>query len=110
MDQADGGARRRQLVLGAVAVAIVAGIAVLPIAEPAFAASDVGKNLGKEIETWGKAIMLAVVGLVAIPVLAKRDVAGGAVLAMLAIVVGGFVFAPGSVREVIAGLWRSIGG
>lgn len=45
----------------------------------------------------------------AIPVLAKRDVNGGLVLALLVVLVGGFVFAQGSVKAVIDGLWHAIG-
>jgi hypothetical protein len=46
---------------------------------------------------------------VAIPVLAKRDVNGGLVLALLVVIVGGFVFAQDAVRQVITGLWNAIG-
>ena len=53
---------------------------------------------------------LGIAGLVAIPVLAKRDVNGGLVLVLLVVLVGGFVFAPESVKAVIDGLWRAIGG
>ena len=42
--------------------------------------------------------------------LAKRDVNGGLVLVLLVVLVGGFVFAPESVKAVIDGLWRAIGG
>ena len=102
----------RQLALAALAVAIVASLVLLAVgAEPSLAgSSQVGRNVGKEVETWAKAIMLGVAGLVAIPILAKRDVAGGFVMALLVILVGGFVFAPASVKDVISGLWRSIGG
>ncbi len=110
MDAALAGRRGRRLALAALAVAVLAGLLVLALVEPSWAASRVGKRLGDEIETWGKAILLGVVALVAIPVLAKRDVAGGAVVAMLAVLVGGFVFAPKAVQGVITGLWRAIGG
>ena len=80
-------------------------------AEPALAqTSEVGKNVGREIKTWASAILLGIAGLVAIPVIAKRDVNGGLVLILLVVLVGGFVFAPGEVRTVIDGLWRAIGG
>jgi len=102
----------RVLGLAGIATAIAAGLVVIAALTPeaAFAASNVGKRVGNEIETWAKAILLGVVGLVAIPVLMKRDVAGGAVITGLAVLVGGFVFAPGAVKSVISGLWRSIGG
>jgi len=92
----------------AAAIALLGAGALTP--DAAMAASEVGKNIGKEIETWGKAILLGVVGLVAIPVLLKRDVAGGAVITALAVLVGGFVFAPAAVKGVISGIWRSIAG
>jgi hypothetical protein len=83
----------------------------LVVAEPSLAAtSDVGRNVGREIRSWSTAILLGVASLVAIPVIAKRDVNGGLVLVLLVVLVGGFVFAAGSVRAVIAGLWRAIGG
>ena len=83
----------------------------LLLAEPALAqTSDVGRNVGREVRTWATALLLGIAGLVAIPVLAKRDVNGGLVLVLLVILVGGFVFAQESVRAVINGLWRAIGG
>lgn len=101
----------RAVGLAGLAAVILASALVLILApESAYAASGVGKRVGNEIETWAKAILLGVVGLVAIPVLMKRDVAGGAVLAGLAVLVGGFVFADGAVKKVITGLWRAIGG
>jgi len=104
----------RQLAVAAaaalLALLLIAAVAMLG-ADPALAkASDVGKNLGQEVGSWAKAILLGVVALVAIPVLMKRDVAGGAVITGLAVLVGGFTFAPGAVKDVISGLWRSIGG
>ncbi len=78
--------------------------------DPALAAaSDVGRNVGQEVRTWASALLLGVAGLVAIPVLAKRDVNGGLVLVLLVVLIGGFVFAQGSVKAVIEGLWRAIG-
>jgi cobalamin synthase len=80
-------------------------------AQPALAAtSDIGRNVGEEVKLWATTLLLAVAALVAIPVLAKRDVNGGMVLAFLVVVLGGFAFAPGAVRDVITALWRSIAG
>ena len=82
----------------------------LALAEPSLGAtSDIGKNVGQEIKTWATAILLGVAGLVAIPVLAKRDVNGGLVLCLLVLLVGGFVFAQEEVKSVIDGLWTAIG-
>ena len=90
---------------------LAAALTFALVVEPALAqTSDVGKNVGREIKTWATAILLGVAGLVAIPVLAKRDVNGGLILVLLVILVGGFVFAPNEVRSVIDGLWKAIGG
>lgn len=88
----------------ATAVALIA----FAVAEPAAAASDLGRNLGDEIRTWATALLLGVAALVAIPVLARRDVNGGLVLALLVLVLGGFAFAQGTVRQVIEEVWRAL--
>lgn len=94
-----------------IAVALMFALVLLALADPALAAtSDVGKNVGREIKTWASALLLGVAALVAIPVLAKRDVNGGLVLALLVVIVGGFIFAQDAVRAVITGLWRAISG
>ena len=100
--------QQRTLVVGCL---VVSAVAWLVLAEPALAqTSDIGRNVGREVRTWANALLLGIAGLVAIPVLAKRDVNGGLVLVLLVILVGGFVFAQDSVRAVIDGLWRAIGG
>lgn len=77
--------------------------------QQAFAAtSEVSKNIGAELKSWGTALLFAVAALVAIPVLARRDVSGGLVLTGLVVLVGGFVYASGTVVTVIKGIWRSI--
>ena len=98
----------RRLLIGCV---LVGGLLAVLLVDPALAqTSDVGRNVGREVRTWATALLLGIAGLMAIPVLAKRDVNGGLVLVLLVILVGGFVFAQGSVRAVIDGLWRAIGG
>jgi hypothetical protein len=91
------------------AVALCACLLAL-LVEPSLAASDVGRNVGKEVDAWAKAILLGVVALVALPAIARRDLGQGVVIALLAVLVGGFVFAPGAVKDMIAGLWKAIGG
>lgn len=98
--------------LAAAAASCALAVALLALtAAPALAeASDIGRNVGREVSTWAKALLFGVVALVALPTIAKRDVAGGMVLAFLAIIVGGFAFAPDTVRNVIDAIWRSIAG
>ena len=98
---------RRRLALAA----LVAALMLVLLVEPAAAqTSEVGKNVGREIKAWASAILLGIAGMLAVPVLAKRDVSGGLVLVLLVVMVGGFVFAPQAVRAVIDGLWRAVGG
>lgn len=93
----------------AVVVAVLL-LYVLVIADPALAAgtAQFGRNLGAQVKGVAVALFLAVAGLVALPVLARRDVNGGVVLVILAVVLGGFVFAPGQVTQVVTDLWRSL--
>jgi xanthine dehydrogenase iron-sulfur cluster and FAD-binding subunit A len=100
----------RKLKVPLVVLAAVALLAAVPDAALAAGASDIGKNVGREVSSWARAIMLGVAGLVAIPLLARRDVAGGLVLALLVVIVGGFVFAPSTVESAITGLWHAIAG
>ena len=84
---------------------------VVAAASPAAAAtSDIGKHLGSEIKSWATTLLLGIAALIAIPILAKRDMNGGVVLAMLVLLVGGFAFAPDSVKHAIESLWHSIVG
>lgn len=79
--------------------------------EPGFAAtSDVGQNIGAEVKVWATTLLLAVAALVALPLLAKRDVNGGVVLTVLVVLIGGFAFAPGSVKTMITAMWQSFAG
>lgn len=100
----------RHVLRTALPLTVAALLTALVIAEPSLAASDVGKNVGKEVKAWATGLILGVAAIVGIPVLFRRDVSGGLVLALLLVVVGGFVFAQSSVREVIRALWRAVGG
>jgi len=99
----------RQLALAAVTVALLAGVLALALVEPSLAASGVGKRVGEEIRTWAVA-GFAVVGLAGIALVMKRDIAGGAVFAVLALVVGIFIFAPNQTEKIIKALGRALGG
>jgi cobalamin synthase len=92
--------------LGAAAVVLLAVLAVPALADT----SEIGRNVGDEVRSWATALILGVAAIVGLPVLFRRDVSGGLILALLVIVVGGFVFAPTAVRQVIRGLWNAIGG
>lgn len=90
-------------IFGAVMVALL-------VAEPAAAAaSNLGEKVGGEVKALATGLFLGVAALVAIPVLSRRDVNGGLVIALLVLILGGFIFAPDSVKSVIVDLWRSVG-
>ena len=92
--------------VGAAALVLLVALAPAALADT----SEIGRNVGNEVRSWAIALILGVAAIVGLPVLFKRDVTGGLVLALLVIVVGGFVFAPNAVRQVIRGLWNAIGG
>ena len=71
--------------------------------------SSIGRNLGNEVKALATGLFLGVAALVAIPVLTRRDVNGGLVIALLVLILGGFIFAQDSVKQVIVELWRSVG-
>ena len=98
-------------IINLLALAAFAGATLLALAgaEPALAqSSDLGRNLGNEVKTWATALLLGVAALVAIPVLARRDVNGGLVLALLVLILGGFAFAQGTVKQVIVDVWQAL--
>jgi hypothetical protein len=99
---------RSRLALAAGSCALAALLLALTTAPALADASNIGRNVGREVSTWAKALLFGVVALVALPTIAKRDVAGGIVLAFLAVIVGGFAFAPDTVRNVIDAIWQSI--
>jgi cobalamin synthase len=102
----------KQLVLrSAIGGGVIGVIAALSTSSAAIATtSQIGKNVGSEVKSWATTLLLGVAGLVALPVIAKRDVNGGVVLALLVVLVGGFAFAPTSVQHVIESLWHQIAG
>ena len=98
--------RRTNLAVGLAVVGVL--IAIAP--ECAFAdTSSIGRNLGNEVKALATGLFLGVAALVAIPVLTRRDVNGGLVIALLVLILGGFIFAQDSVKTVIVELWRSVG-
>lgn len=102
--------QRSRLLVAALSF-VLALVVLAALAAPALAqSSDIGRNVGREVSAWAKALLFGVVALVALPTIAKRDVAGGMVLAFLAVIVGGFAFAPDTVKTVIDAIWRSIAG
>lgn len=108
----------RRKVLALMALVIV--VMVLVVADPALAdptkttaeggsTTDIGKNLGREVQSWGSALLLGVAALVGLPALAKRDLGQSMVVAMITIVLGGFIFAGDTVKTMIDSIWSTVG-
>jgi hypothetical protein len=95
--------------LSALGLAVVFAIAVV---EPAFAksATQVGKDAGDLLKTWGTAFFGGITALVACKHLLNREVAQGMVFAAMAIVLGLFVFAPSGIGHFIQGLGSDLFG
>jgi hypothetical protein len=90
---------------------------VLAVVDPALAqtttnggsTTDIGKNLGDEVSSWAKALLLGVAALVGLPALAKRDLGQSMVVALITIVLGGFIFAGDTVESIIHTMWTTLG-
>jgi hypothetical protein len=97
---------RRLAVATALALVVAAVGATSAIADP----GQFGKNLGDQVKSLSTGLFLAVAGVVTLPILGRRDVNGGVVLAGLVVVLGGFIFAQDMVKHVIVDLWQSLQG
>ena len=101
-------------------VALVTMLMVLMVVDPALAdptkttpdtgsTTHIGQNLGREVQSWGAALLLGVAALVGLPALAKRDLGQSMVVAMITIVLGGFIFAGDTVKTMIDSIWSTVG-
>jgi hypothetical protein len=82
-------------------------------AGPAFAAGDgerVGENLGKMLGGWAQSLYVGIAGLVALMFLLNRRFADLAVFMIAAVVVGGFVMAPGDIASTVRDIWHTLTG
>src|SRR5215207_10500897 len=78
---------------------------------PARAAGDgerVGENIGNLLGGWSKSLFVGIAGLVALMFLLNRRFADLAIFIVAAIVVGGFVMAPGDIGGTIRDIWQTI--
>jgi hypothetical protein len=101
--------KKSQRLLSALGLAAVFAIAAV---EPAFAktATQVGKDAGNLLKTWGTAFFGGITALMACKHLLNREVAQGMVFAVMAIVLGLFVFSQSGVGHFIQGLGTDLFG
>jgi hypothetical protein len=93
------------------AVVTGAAIGVLLSVGTAFAAGDgerVGENLGKMLGGWAQNLYVGIAGLVALMFLLNRRFADLAVFMLAAVVVGGFVMAPGDIASTVRDIWHTL--
>ena len=94
-----------------VTVVTGAAIAALSAAAPALAAGDgerVGKNLGHLLGGWAQNLYVGIAGLVALVFLLNRRFADLAVFVVAAVIVGGFVMAPGEIASTVRDIWHTL--
>lgn len=72
------------------------------------AAAETGVRIGKVLKSWGTALVLGVAGLMGLSALVRRSVGEGVTLLVIVLIVGGFIFAPDSVKGFIESLWRPL--
>lgn len=70
----------------------------------------VGENLGHLLGGWAKSLYAGIAALVAVMFLFNRRFAELAVFVGAAIVVGGFVLAPGDVANTVHSIWSTLTG
>jgi hypothetical protein len=83
------------------------------LAAPAWAAGDgerVGENVGNLLGGWAKSLYVGIAAVVALVFLLNRKFADLAVFMVAALLVGGFVMAPGDVAGVVRDIWQTITG
>jgi putative copper export protein len=94
-------------------LSIAAMSLLLVLAAPALAAGDgeqVGKNLGNLLGGWSKSLYGGIAGLVALVFLLNRRFADLAIFMVAAVLVGGFVMAPGDISSTVRDIWHTIAG
>jgi hypothetical protein len=67
-----------------------------------------GMNLAKWLKGWVGAMSGVVVGVVGLAAVAKRSVAEGLALLLVALIVGGFVIAPEAMNSLTTAVWSKI--
>lgn len=77
---------------------------------PSASSADPGSNLAHWLEGWVGAMFGVVVGMVGLGAVAKRSVAEGLALLLVALIVGGFVLDPSAMNTLTQSVWSKIAG
>jgi hypothetical protein len=80
---------------------------------PAWAAGDgekVGENVGNLLGGWAKSLYVGIAALVALMFLMNRRFGDLAIFMLAALLVGGFVMAPGDISAMVKDIWHTVTG
>jgi hypothetical protein len=99
----------RKITLAATSLTVWLGAATANIAAAASGGGDqVGQNLGHMLGGWAKSLYAGIAAIVAVMFLFNRRFGELAVFVGAAIVVGGFVFAPGNIAAIAHDIWSTL--
>ncbi len=93
------------------AILLLCLLASAGLAAPASAATDIqaaGRNLGNMLKTWAAAGFGGVTAIMGVFYLLSRRIAPALTFLALALIVGGFVFAPGEVSSLSSSLYKTV--
>jgi hypothetical protein len=100
---------RRMIVIVASA-AIWCSLILAGRADAAGPGERVGENVGELLGGWAKNLYVGIAAVVALLFLVNRRFADLAVFLLAAVLVGGFVLAPGQVANTIRDIWQTVTG
>ena len=101
---------RRTAALLAASCLLLAALLALTLETPAHAAADVrnaGKNIADTLKLWSGALFGGITGIMAVFYLLARKVGPALGFAALAMLVGGFVFAPQLIGDLSESLYKT---
>jgi hypothetical protein len=99
-----------KLVVRAASAAIWCSLALTARADAAGQGERVGENVGELLGGWAKNLYVGIAAVVALLFLVNRRFADLAVFLLAALLVGGFVLAPGQVANTIRDIWQTVTG
>ncbi len=85
----------------------------LMLAAPVWAAGEgekVGENVGNLLGGWAKSLYVGIAAVVALMFLMNRRFGDLAIFMLAALLVGGFVMAPGDISKMVQDIWNTIVG
>ena len=88
--------------------ALLSLAAMVTVAAPARAATNIGKNIGNELEGFARPVLLVLAAIFMFPLLKQGKHGALIAVAGAAFVIGAFIFAPGAIEDMIVGVTRSV--